>query len=172
MSVDKAMGEPRKRLTRMRYREGPMGFLADQIMKEMQRAGYPAREFNLYRSPDEQEKMRDRRVSQVGPFGSAHQYCAASDIIHETWAWGAAPGAPDLEQFWNHLWWCADVVSEKYKVQFSDRISWDPAHIQLANWKQFKEVCGRPPEGPNQTQLDWYFQITLPAVWNQYQKGR
>lgn len=172
MSVDKAMGEPRKRLTRMRYKEGPMGFLADQIIKEMQRAGYPAREFNLYRSPDEQEKMRDRRVSQVGPFGSAHQYYAASDIIHEKWAWGAAPGAPDLHQFWEHLWWCADVVSEKFQVEFSDRISWDPAHVQLANWKQFKEVCGRPTEGPNQTQLDWYFQITLPAVWKQHQKAK
>ncbi|AZV78278.1 hypothetical protein EBB79_10575 [Parasedimentitalea marina] len=41
MKRDPAMGEPRKRLTRMRYGVGPMGFLADQIMKELQRAGYP-----------------------------------------------------------------------------------------------------------------------------------
>lgn len=170
--IDAAMGEPRKRLTRMRYNEGPMGFLSDQIQKELARCGYPAREFQLYRSPDDQEKMRDRRVSQVGPYGSAHQYFAAADLIHERWAWFASDDAPDGEPFWDRLWDCVELVSEKYKVQFSDRISWDPAHVQLANWKEFKEVCGRPPEGPNQTQLNWYFQVTLPGVWKQHLKSK
>jgi len=165
-----AMGEPRKRLTRMRYGSGPMGFLADQIMKEMQRAGYTPREFNLYRSPDEQEKMRDRRVSQVGPYFSAHQYYAASDIICERFAWFASDQAPPGAPFWDCLWDCAVLVGEKYNVEFSERLPWDAAHVQLANWKQFKEVVGR--EKPNQTQLDWYFQVTLPQVWKQYQKRK
>ncbi len=164
---DPAMGEPRKRITRMRYNVGPMGFLSDQIMKEMQRALYPVREFNLYRSPEEQKKMLWRKVSKVGPFGSAHQYYGASDIIHERWAWFAADQAPDGGQFWDRLWDCVEVVAEKYNVEFRDRIAWDPAHIELANWKEFKEVVGEVE--PNQTQLDWYFQITLPAVWKQRQ---
>lgn len=163
---DPAQGEPRKRLTRMRYGSGPMGFLADQIIKEMQRAGYPAREFNLYRSPEEQERKRRQRVSKVGPFESAHQYYGASDLIHEKWAWFADDEAPDGAMFWDRLWDCAFVVGEKYNVQWRDRISWDPAHIELANWREFREVVGR--EEPNQTQLDWYFQITLPAVWKQH----
>lgn len=170
MKRDPAMGEPRKRITRMRYTMGPMGFLSDQIQKEMQRAGYPVREFNLYRSPDEQAKMKARRVSKAGPFQSAHQYYAATDIIHERWAWFAADEAPPGETFWDRLWDCAEVVSEKFGVQFSDRLSWDPAHIQLANWREMKQVVGH--EEPNQMQIDWYFQVTLPAVWKQHQRSK
>jgi len=93
MKRDPAMGEPRKRITRMRYDVGPMGFLADQIMKELQRAGYPSREFNLYRSAKDQERMYARRVSKARAFESAHQFYGASDIIHEKWAWFAADEA-------------------------------------------------------------------------------
>jgi len=170
---DPAMGEPRKRITRMRYGEGPMGFLADQIMKELQRAGYPPREFNLYRSPELQMKAVREGRSRGTAFASAHQYFAASDIIHERWAWfdPAQKGdVPDGTQFWDRLWDCVEVVGEKYNVEFSDRILWDPAHVQLQNWREFREVVGR--EKPNQTQLDWYFQVTLPAVWKQHRRAQ
>lgn len=168
MVRDSAMGEPRKRLTRMRYRKGPMGFLADQIMKELQRAGYPPTEFNLYRSPEVQVQYRAKGTSKAGAYSSAHQYYGASDIIHEKWAWFAAKDAPDGTHFWNRLWDCVEVVGEKYQVEFRDRISWDPAHVELANWRDMREVVGR--QEPNQTQLDWYFAVTLPAVWRQYQR--
>lgn len=177
MKRDPAMGEPRKRITRMRYDVGPMGFLADQIMKELQRVGYPSREFNLYRPAEAQKKMLIRRVSRAGPFESAHQFYAASDIIHEKWAWfakkkadGTPTGAPDGAQFWDRLWDCAEVVAEKYNVQFSPRLSWDPAHIQLANWRECREVVGR--KEPNKLQLEWYFQVTLPAVWKQHLRSQ
>jgi len=170
MVRDPAMGEPRKRITRMRYGSGPMGFLADQIMKELQRAGYPAVEFNLYRAPDEQGYMLRRGVSKVGPFHSAHQFYGASDIIHQKWAWFAADDAPDGDQFWDRLWDCVEVVSEKFNVEFRDRISWDPAHVEMANWRDFREVVGH--REPNQTQLDWYFQITLLVVWKQHQRAK
>lgn len=168
MMRDPAMGEPRKRLTRMRYDVGPMGFLADQIMKELQRAGYPPKEFNLYRKPSTQALYRKRGTSKARPFSSAHQYYGASDIIHEKWAWFADPKAPDGRHFWDRLWDCVEVVSEKYQVEFSDRLSWDPAHVQLANWRDMKRVVGL--QEPNQTQLDWYFAATLPTVWRQYQR--
>lgn len=168
---DPAMGEPRKRMTRMRYDVGPMGFLADQIIKEMQRAGYPAREFNLYRSPEKQDQMFTRGVSKARRFQSSHQYYGASDLIHEKWAWfdKSQAGVPDGRHFWDRLWDCVEVVGEKYKVEFSNRISWDPAHVQLENWRDFSEVVGA--REPNQMQLDWYFQITLPAVWKQHQRS-
>lgn len=168
MSRDPAMGEPRKRLTRMRYESGPMGFLADQIMKEMQRAGYPPREFNLYRPPRLQAKYKAQGNSFAKPYSSPHQYYAASDIIHEKWAWfdPSQKGVPDGKQFWNTLWDCAEVVAEKYNVEFKERMDWDPAHIQLTNWRDFREVVGH--HEPNKKQLEWYFQITLPQVWKQH----
>lgn len=170
---DPAMGEPRKRITRMRYNVGPMGFLSDQIMKEMQRAGYPVREFNLYRPPSEQAKYKATGTSRAGPYSSAHQFFGASDLIHERWAWfnPAQKGdVPDGTMFWDRLWDCVAVVSERFDVEFSKRLNWDPAHIELANWRSMREVVGH--EEPNQTQLDWYFQVTLPAVWKQHQRAK
>lgn len=183
---DPAMGEPRKRITRMRYGEGPMGFLSDQIMKEMQRALYRPREFNLYRSPAEQQRKFDQGFSRALPLNGAHQFMGASDIIDERWAWfdPKQKGCPDGTRFWNTLWDCVEVVSEKYQVEFRKRISWDPAHVELANWRDFRSVILPDWEevrtkkhfggydGPNQEQLDWYFQITLPAVWRQHLRSK
>lgn len=173
MFRDAAMGEPRKRITRMRYDVGPMGFLSDQIMKELQRAGYPPREFNLYRSPEIQNALKRRGNSKARAYSSAHQFYAASDIIHERWAWfdkRQKGDVPEGKHFWERLWDCVEVVGEKYGVEFSDRIAWDPAHVQLANWREFREVVGL--EKPNNTQLEWYFQVTLPAVWKQHQRSK
>lgn len=164
------MGEPRKRLTRLRYDRGPMGFLADQIIIQMQRAGYPASEFNLFRSPAEQNRLFEKGRSKAQAFDSAHQFCAASDLIHEKYAWFAGDDAPPGDLFWDRLWDCAQVVSEKFRVEFEPRISWDPAHIELSNWRDFRAVVGRSE--PKQIQLDWYFQITLPAVWRQHQNAK
>lgn len=183
---DPAMGEPNKRITRMRYGVGPMGYLADQIMKNMQMAGYPVREFNLYRSPFDQLLKYQQGYSKALPFSGAHQFYGASDLIHEKWAWfdPSQDGVPDGTKFWNTLWDCVEVVAEKHNVEFRDRISWDPAHIELANWRDFREVVlpnwadARKTddfggyEGPNQTQLDWYFQVTLPKEWRQYQRSK
>lgn len=167
---DPAMGEPRKRLTRMRYDVGPMGFLSDQIMKEMQRAGYPVREFNLYRSAADQDAAYHRGASRARAFRSAHQFFSATDIIHERWAWFADPKAPDGSDFWNRLWDCAEVVSEKFKVKFDKRLSWDAAHIELTGWEQFRDVVGLTK--PSQTALNWYFQVTLPDVWKQHLRAQ
>lgn len=167
---DPAQGEPRKRLTRMRYNAGPMAFLSDQIMKEMHRAGYPAVEHSLFRSPAAQLAAFQRQNSRAGPYNSAHQYWCAADVIHERWAWfakkdhlGRATGAPDGEAFWDRLWDCVGLVSEKYSVEFSKRLTWDPAHVELANWRDFKTIIGR--KEPSQLQLNDFFFLTLPKVW-------
>lgn len=166
---DPAMGDPKKRLTLMRYDVGPMGFLSDQIRKELQHALYPATEYQLYRSPAQQAKALAKGNSKARAFQSAHQYYGASDIVHEKWYWFAAKDAPDGTQFWDRLWDCVEVVSLKHDVEFSPRISWDPAHVQLANWREMKRVVGL--KEPNQTQLDWYFKVTLPKVWKQYTRS-
>jgi hypothetical protein len=168
--ADPAMGEPRQRLYRMRYEEGPMGFLSDQIRKMMQRVGYPTREFQLYRTPEQQRQYLKARTTKAPPWFSAHQYYGAADIIHEQWAWFAADQAPDGRRFWETLWDCVEVVAEKFDVEFSKRLEWDPAHIELANWRQMKEVVGESQA--NQMQLDWYFAVTLPKVWRQHQRQK
>lgn len=171
--ADPAQGEPNKRLTRMSYRAGPMGYLTDQIIKEMQRAGYPAKLFVLYRDPDQQEREYADGDSRARAYQSAHQYFGASDIIHERWAWFAAHAAPDGAQFWDTLWDCVEVVSERHGVEFEKRLSWDAAHIELADWKNFRLLVGR--REPSQAQLDAWFARLLPKVWQAHieaQKNR
>lgn len=164
-----AMAEPKKRITRMNYKEGPMGFLGDQIMKEMQRAGYAPRSFILYRSPTQQARELADGDSKAQPYSSAHQYYCAMDIIDEKWAWFADDAAPDGTAFWDTLWDCVEIVSEKFGVEFSQRLDWDAAHVQLANWRTFRNQVGR--REPTQPELDQWFAEVLPAVWKQYQRS-
>lgn len=167
---DPAMRAPRKRVTRMNYGDGPMGFLADQICKEMQRAGYAPRIFILFRTPEQQAKEKADGDSRAGPFQSAHQYYCAADIICEKWAWFGHKDAPDGTEFWNTLWDCVELVSEKYKVKFSPRLSWDAAHVQLAEWKEFRSSIGS--RKPFQHELDQYFAEVLPSVWKQHKLAK
>lgn len=169
---DPAMGEPRKRQTRMDYARGPMGFLASQIVKEMQRAGYPASVHAIYRSPEDQQKMVERRVSKAPPFSSAHQYYGAADIIHERFAWfdPSIPNVPDGSLFWARLWDCVEVVGEKYNVAFRPQIIWDPAHVELKNWRDVRKRIGQ--REPSATTLAWYFENTLPSVWKAHREAQ
>ena len=167
MANSPAMAEPRKRITRMNYTDGPMGFLGDQIKKEMQRAGFAPRTYCLYRSPERQKIERAEGDSKAGPFSSAHQYFGAEDIICEYWAWFASPKAPDGTAFWECLWDCVELVGEKYGVEFSKRLSWDAAHVQLADWRKFAAKVGK--RKPTQGELDSWFAELLPDVWRQYQ---
>lgn len=165
MKRDAAMGPPTKRMTRYDYSQGPMGFLAGQIVKEMQRAGYPAKVFHILRSAEKQQEYYTRGTSKAPPWYSAHQYYGAADIIHEQWAWFAADDAPDGKQFWDTLWDCAYVVGEKYDVQFEQRISWDPAHIELVGWESVASSIGE--RHPTQGEVDRWFKALLPEVWRQ-----
>lgn len=166
---NRAMRQPKKRITRMRYGDGPMGYLSDQIMKEMQRAGYAPREHCLYRSASEQIAMLNKRVSRAGAFESAHQYYSAVDIICERWAWFADPKAPSGQPFWDCLWDCVELVSERFKVNFDPVLSWDLAHVELTGWEDFREKVGY--DRPNQMQLDQYFADKMPAVWKARQRA-
>lgn len=148
-----------------------MGFLASQIVKEMLRACYPASVYCIYRSPQEQVRLMDKGFSKAPAYSSGHQYYGAGDIIHEKWAWfdKSIPNVPDGSQFWDRLWDCAGVVSEKYKVPFRPRITWDPAHIELRNWRDLRKRIGE--NEPSYASLVWYWEHTLPAVWKEHKKS-
>lgn len=160
---DSAMGEARFPVRKMRYDLGPMAFLSDQIVKEMQRAGYPAREHCLLRPADLQHALRAAGRSKAGPWQSAHQYYAAADIIHDRWAWFAAKEAPKGGEFWRHLWLAVEMVSEKYAIEFAPKLSWDLAHVELLGWKGFRKRIGE--QHPTKEQLEEYFAAALPKVW-------
>lgn len=170
-SVDPAMGEPSKRVTRMRYDQGPCGFLQGQVIKGMQQAGYPAKLFQLFRSPELQEQYFLRGTSKAPPWRGAHQHHGAFDIIHERWAWfdPSQDGVPDGEPFWECLWDVCQVVSEKFGVELGPRISWDPAHVELVGWRDFAKMKGNRVATP--AQLDQWFEVMLPDVWRAYQRA-
>lgn len=169
MATNAAMRSPKKRITRMDYRHGPMGFLADQIKKEMQRAGYAPATFCLYRSPEQQRREWLDGDSKARPYQSAHQYYAAADIICERWAWFGHADAPDGDPFWECLWDCVELVSEKFGVEFDPPLAWDRAHVELTGWEQFRSRVGERP--PTREELDAWFAETLPRVWKQHLKS-
>lgn len=174
MQRDPAKGARSNRVTRMRYDVGPMGFLGDQIQKEMDRAGYPVKEHCLHRGARAQNAAFERKASKARAFQSAHQFYGAGDYVHEKWFWfakknddGSPTGAPDGTMFFDALWDCVALVSEKYGVEFAPRLSWDAAHVELANWRVMRDRIGE--RKPNSTDLRWYFAFTLPRVWKAHE---
>lgn len=162
--------------TRFTYSEGPMQFVAEQIVKEMQRMGHDAKVWCVYRGPDEQRRFLEAGTSKAKPWSSPHQYLEACDIIHRTKGWNVP------RQFWLDLWACVQCIERRYSIDlvwggdwdddgnpvFSDpnESFWDPAHIQFADWKRVKKYTGN--RKPNQTQLDLRFQEKLPQVWRSH----
>ena len=126
---------PRKQ-TRYSYTAGPMYFIGQQIVRKMQDAGYPARIYCCYRTPHEQEKAFDRKVSKARPFQSPHQFYEAVDIIHPDKGW-----EPDDPGYWDMLKAAGQAVANKYRIEleFGHDWGWDSAHIELKDWREFSE---------------------------------
>lgn len=124
---------------------GPMEFLARKIVDHMNSSGYPATVVELYRSPERQEELvRKRpRVTNAGPFQSAHQYSLAADIIHPTKGWDVS------EQYWEQLAAVVRIVAERYQVPLEHGHHWkfrDSAHVELRDWRVLaSEIGGRVP---------------------------
>lgn len=135
----------RKRPPPFKPENGPMDFLARKIVDAMYSSGYPANVVELYRSPERQEELvRQRpRVTNAGPFQSAHQYSLAADIVHPTKGWDVS------EAYWEQLAACVRIVAEKYRVPLEHGHDWkfrDSAHVQLRDWRVFAgEIGGREP---------------------------
>lgn len=154
-----AHGERRqqKKRSRYTYTEGPMTFLAQQMVRTMQEMGWPAQIHAVYRSPDDQQKAFARGHSRAAPWESAHQYYMAADIIHAELAWTAP------QQFWDDLRAVGQIVSDEYKVplEFGYDWGWDLAHIEIVGWRDFRarvkdrwkdaldwaDDMGQPPPG-------------------------
>lgn len=111
---------------------GVMQFLADQMVKRMFAAGFPAKIAGLYRPPDKQLLLYMQGGPMVArPEASPHQYCEAVHIVHLS-----------LERDVSHAFWQALAasawsVSEQYEVPL-DGQDHDPAHWEIRDWWAFK----------------------------------
>tara|TARA_B110000908_G_C10263799_1_gene461651 strand:- start:3334 stop:3933 length:600 start_codon:yes stop_codon:yes gene_type:complete len=152
-----------KRQTRYDYRSGPMKFLGQQLVKTMEDSGFPAFIHCHIRTPEEQNQVFFLGNSRAKAWGSPHQFGEAVDIVHPSFYWHVSP------EYWETLQAAVGVVENKFSVKLihgKRDWGWDSAHIQLADWKQFKAEIGN--NRPTQTQLDQRFADVLPNVWKRF----
>lgn len=138
------MPEPRmqtpKPQTGVNRSDGPMAFLADQIVKRMEKAGWPSKIHCLHRSAHEQnvlyeKRVNGRRVTKAEAWMSAHQFYDAADIVHASLYWNAPP------EYWKMLAVVVRQVANEYKVDITHGHYWkmvDSAHIELTDWRNHR----------------------------------
>lgn len=124
--------------------------LAEKIQKRMRAMYIPVYVHTCYRSPQLQAELQQRGFSEVAM--GAHQRSAAVDIVHNHFHWNAK------REFWDLLGRVAKEEADKLTIRRIDdpakhqklSINWggdwkslyDPAHIELANWRDFPVVIG------------------------------
>ena len=155
-----------KMQTRYNYVRGPMYFLAQQIIRRMQEAGYPAFVWCHYRSPEQQNKEYAEGDSKARAYHSPHQFMEAVDILHPKLYWGAS------QDYWDTLAACVKVVEEKFAVALVHGYDWgwDSAHIELKDWRSMRSRVGQSV--PTLYQLADRFEEVLPEQWKQFKKSR
>lgn len=188
-------GADPKRQTIFCYQDGPMFWLGQKIVLEMQKAGYPAKIAECYRDYRRQMDLLRQGRSKAMAFQSPHQFYLAVDIIHPSKGWDVSSA------YWETLASCVRVVEEKYGR--GERLlvhghNWqfkDSAHVQLANWHEFADrilgdltpqdaysyIVASPESArmadipsiraarfvPTSDQLAEWFREVLPQVWEE-----
>jgi hypothetical protein len=130
------MSDPRPGISLCRD-DGPMAFLAGQIVKRLGKSGWPAKIHTLYRSPEKQRELfnSDRNVTGAAAWQSPHQFLEAADIVHKSLYWDAPPA------FWEALASTVRVVEEEYGVSLEHGHYWswvDSAHVELTDWRDVR----------------------------------
>lgn len=106
-----------------------------RMIKELKRRGIPFYAFELMRTPERQERLKKQGRSKAGPWRSAHQYGCAVDLISYTKLWDITPAQ----------WLLIGTIGKEIARKMGIKIIWggdwkfyDPAHWQLADWKEYK----------------------------------
>lgn len=165
-------GQVHKRQARYDYSQGPMYFLGQQILRQMEDAGYPSKIVECYRPAEGQTKNYQNGASKVRAFDSAHQYFEAVDICHKSKGWNVE------RRYWTALAHAVTVVSEKYNVPLRHghdwngngipvpedptETFWDAAHIEIKGWNLHKIKIGN--RKPTPQELWARFQEVLPSL--------
>lgn len=117
--------------------DGPMMFLGLQIVKRMERAGYPSIIHACFRHPAEQQRVFDKGASKARPWESPHQYFEAVDIVHKSLYWQAPP------VYWETLATVVRQVAEEFGVPLEHGHHWkfvDSAHVEMKDWRSVRKA--------------------------------
>ena len=106
-----------------------------QFLKVAKQRGIPVRAFEMLRSEQRQIQLFNEGRSKVK--SGAHNVGCAVDIIHSTKAWELT------KKEWDILGAIGKDVARKRDIKIEWGGEWqfyDPAHWQLANWKDYRRA--------------------------------
>ncbi len=163
-SIPQEQAQDVTKKTYLNAADGPMIWLGEQIVKRMEKAGYPSRIFCGYRSPEQQDKEFAEGDSKARAYQSPHQFYEAVDIIHKTKAWNVS------QDYWDTLAAIVRVVEREYAIDLVHGYDWgwDSAHIEIALWRQVpKRQIGKTGSNypPSPWEREQRFKELLPAVY-------
>lgn len=110
---------------------------AKAFQKELKKRNIPFYVFELYRSPQRQERLASSGVSKATGGNSPHQYGCAVDMVSATDFW-----ALNRRQ-WSVIGAIGKEVARRKKIKIEWGGDWefyDPAHWQLEGWRDYKEA--------------------------------
>lgn len=111
-----------------------------KFIKELERRGIPMYAFELMRTPERQNNLLANGRSKAKAWSSPHQYGCAVDIVSHTKYWDLTP------KQWDVLGAIGKEIARKMNVELTWGGDWkfyDPAHWQLTNWREYKEMYDR-----------------------------
>ena len=96
----------------------------------------------VMRSKAEQHRLYQQGHSKALPGLSPHQHGLAVDIVHSTLAWELpkGPGEKRADKAWELIGVIGKEVAQGNGIDIvwgGDWKFWDPAHWEIANWKDF-----------------------------------
>lgn len=157
-----------KRQTRYTYTDGPMRFLAQQIVKGMEDAGYPAAIIGFYVSPNDQNRKYVLGQDPHRAFQSPFQYLEAAVINHPTITYENTS-----IQYWETFEAVVQIVADKFgvRVNHGDHLE-GMGYVELSDWRDFRDVIRKNNDGvdrsPFPLELFQRFYEVLPGPAKQY----
>jgi hypothetical protein len=127
---------------------------AKAFQKELKKRDIPFYVFELYRSPERQNRLKAQGVSKAAGGDSPHQYGCAVDLVSATDFWALT------RRQWAVIGAIGKEVARRKKIKIEWGGDWefyDPAHWQIQSWRDYKEayqqarIAGEElPEDPEQ----------------------
>ncbi|GHA11869.1 hypothetical protein GCM10007989_02770 [Devosia pacifica] len=106
------------------------------FIKRLVKIGVPMFTHECVRSNERQADLLALGHSKAGPGQSAHNFGCAIDLVHSTKAWGLS----------EKQWALIGHIGKELATQRGFEVVWggdwnfyDPAHWELANWRELKE---------------------------------
>lgn len=105
---------------------------AREFIRQGHLLGIPLRCHCIWRSNDEQARLKAEGRSKAGPGQSPHNHGLACDIIHATKAWSLT------KEQWQLLHVIGQEIARRQKINLTWGGGWsfyDPAHWELKDWR-------------------------------------